>query len=389
MIETLFSPVCGKSLLRRTNLEVVNVSPPSFDTSSTSQTKKFPSNPYILFLNAGYANIRPMTEFIDEMSNIVSTFYDAKFQLGAVPSDLSGVAILTHAYTTMALPTWHYLAIANDETAKKQVDADAFATITKFLADAPLPENKIIKYDSDALKKLTSLLYLTNGSSYNAALDPDTEISFEADRNTAPDCLWLQPYTRGDAAVYYSMICGLLIESYEVDGSSVPLPNPDEAFRLQNSQFLQGSAPLSAIHKGTDTAGLVAFNRNAMKARAQKISHDLRDSSEHRIPSLCAEVVESTVPTRIPGFKLITGLSGFLTGYNKLSWNTADTTGPPDTLADTRPLPVWTPYRHLIVETDDTPSSHHIYAMFNHRTLYGTSVLLDKTIHPSVLIPIS
>jgi len=322
--------------------------------------------------------------FITEFSNIVKTIYDAKFQLGAIPDDLSGVSILTHGYSQYALPTWH--ATAFTEAKNNIISADTYATKIKYLQPQTYSKKQDLKYDQDSVvKKLTSWLYLVSKGSHDPDNEPssDAELAFDEERHVFPQVQWLQPYSQGDQALSYSMISGLLIESFEIDGSSVPLPDTTIGMRNANNLFLQGSLPLCNIHQGYSTSAYAPFNRAVMKKNAQKISIDLYNMAENRLPQFDEDTNDATAPTHIPGFTLVEHVRNFASAYTKVSFTTLDE--PPTA----ERFFVWSPYRHVVNEEDAIPTEKQILMLFNHRCLYGTSVPLTGTEHPASIIPIS
>lgn len=148
---SLFSPVTGKTLLRRTNIEPINLVKFMFDPTQVTNTDATTSNMYTIFLNAHKKNVKSTQRFITEFSNIVKTTLNGTFQLGAVPDDQSGLSILTHAYSSFALPTWHYTTFTDTPAGHKSIDAETFATKIKFLqAAAAYTKGTDLKYPTDA-----------------------------------------------------------------------------------------------------------------------------------------------------------------------------------------------------------------------------------------------
>jgi hypothetical protein len=383
-ILSVFSPVTGKSLLRRTNIEHVPLFPQFISIPQDSTAAAQTNNLYTIFLNANPRNVKSTQSFIIEFSNIASSLYDAKFQLGAIPDDLSGVSILTHGYSQFALPTWHYLEVSDTPAGHKATDSETYATKIKYLQPLAYAKKQILKYPA-AASQITKFLYLVEDIAHDATNEPKSDkiITFQEDVHIAPKVQWLQPYSQGDQAISYSAISGLIIESFEIDGSSVPLPDTTIGMRFANNQFLQGSIPLTHVHHGASEQGYHPYHRSTVMKNAQKISLDFYNLAQSRLPNFDLDTADPYTPTVIPGFTIVPHLRGLFASFSKLSF--MSTSAP---LVSER-FHVWSPYRYVVEEQDAVPSESQILMLINHRCLYGTSVPLTGTENPSALIPTS
>jgi hypothetical protein len=381
---TLFSPVTGKSLLRRTNIEPVNLFPTWISNAQTSTNSARTNNLYTMFLNANSKNVKASQNFIVEFSNIAKSLYDAKFQLGAIPDDLSGVSILTHGYSEFAMPTWHYTTFTDSATGHKSIESATYATHIKYLQDVAYAKKQDLKYPADATT-ITKFLYLVSNIAHDADSEPssDTIKIFDEEIHVSPPVQWLQPYSQGDQAISYSAVSGLLIESYEIDGTSVPLPDPSIGMRHANNLFLQGSLPLSHVYQAASTQGFHPASRAVTKHNQQKISIDFCNMAENRLPQFDKDTSDPSMPTEIPGFTLVEHVRQIAQSFTKLSF--MSNAAPPAT----KRFHVWSPYRYVVDEEDSIPTENQILMLFNHRCFYGTSVPLTGTEHPSALIPTS
>lgn len=381
-VNTLFSPVTGKSLTRRTNIEHVPAFPIFMSSDQTTHNSRQTSNMYIMFLNASSNNVKSTQKFISEFSNISKSIYGATFQLGAIPDDLAGVSIMTHGYSTFALPTWHTTPVTKTAAGHKSIPVDTYATAIKFLQPLPYTKGVSLKYPADATK-IEKLFYLIHDHTHAEKDEPSSDkvITFDEEVHVHPGTQWLQPYSQGDQAISYAVISGLLIESFEIDGSSVPLPQPEIGIRHANNQFMQGSLPLTNVQHGIQSHGFHPFARSVARKNAQKISVDFYNMAQNRLPNFDTDIANTTAPTAIPGFTIVEHVRAMYASFSKLSF--MSDAAPP---SDSR-FHVWSPYRHVIDEQDAIPEESSIIMLFNHRCFYGTSVPLTGTEHPSILIP--
>jgi hypothetical protein len=385
---TLFSPVTGKSLLRRSNLQHIPIQTATINPTMSSSNAAY-DNQYILYLNANPSNCRSMIKFISAMSALVKSDMSASFQLGAIPDDLNGTNILVHGYCDLALPTWHSAKHVKITATKTQDDEEDYAKAISFLQPATYTSQQKIDY-TNIKKNLTGIFKtMLLGQDIDTDFTHGPEhITFDSETHAAPRTLFLDPYTSGDGPISYAMLAGLLIESYEIDGSSVPMPDPRIGLSKNNRQFLQGSVPLSHVHPAHSTAGITPYQPYVRAVRTrqwQAISHDLYDMSLNRLGQVDNEL--STTDTfATAGFDVLEHVRNFREMFSKLSF-----TSEPSNILDATlvVLDVWSPYRFVGSDADEHPSTTSTFMLVNRRTEYGTSVPLVGSRHPSTIIPIS
>jgi hypothetical protein len=358
----------------------INSSPAAQDASSQA-------NMYIIFLNADSRNARSMFKFIATLSNVVKSDLSGTFQLGAVPDDLNGTNILVHGYSAYALPTWHDMTTTTGHKFSTEQDEEEYAKALGFMQPSTFSgthSQKWIKDDEDLVTKM----YLIQKGKHEQKNEPKdlVEEPFNPDTHVAPRTVFLDPYTSGDGPISYSMLAGLIIESAEVDGSSVPLPNTNIGLSKINRDFLQGALPLSRSRHGLNPRGhdnIQPSSRTVLKGQLQKISHDLYGIEKNRL-GFMDSTTDSTFPTQPYGFNLIYHIRNKFQMFSKLSFTSAETPSPTSVT-----LTIWSPYRYVSNDEDAHPSDACTYMLFNHRALYGTHIPLVASRHPSTIIPIS
>lgn len=389
-VRTLFSPVTGKSLLRRTNIQHIPTNIFTIHTAPAAGNLDLAGNAYCLYLNASSANARHTLKFISAMSNIIKNDFKGVFQLGAVPDDLNGVNVLVHGYSFYALPTWQDLR-SNDAMTGLTTSQDdsTYATTISFmraLAPTVATDRPYPRIDTAHPLSFISGLYAQANADYDADADPDHNIPFNESLHVAPRTVYLDPYTNGDGPISYSLLAGLIIESTELDGSSVPMPNPATGLSMINRDFLQGSVPMSRIHRSwhpTASAGIDVLPRTVMKRQYQKISHDLYAIESNRLGRFTKQT-SGAIPLSFYGFDIKDGIHRAIQMFSKFSFSTS--TAP--TATDFN-FVAWSPYRYVMSDNDEHPNAATTYMLLNFRTIYGTHIPLVASRHPSVIIPIS
>lgn len=385
-LNLLFSPVTGKSILRRTNIQEI----PCFNMqiSIDHSDDELICNPYIMFLNASDQNAFNMNKFLKEFSTVVKADLNGTFQLGAVPDDLSGIAILNHGYSTYAMPTWHSTSFIVDKV-DTPIMVTTYAKRIQFLqSSAYSKKSDVLQLPTGATIAKRMFLSISNNK-HSPKNEPtsDKVTTFDADIHEHPNVLHLLAYEEGDGPVSYSILCGLKIEFFEIDGTSVPAPNPSEKLSNNNSQYGQGAIPLTHVLKGygeMDETTVAPLPRAKLRALLQQISIDLYDLSINRLGYVDADVDDDAIPDVIPGFQAVDHIRGFRRMYSKFSF----IMGNPPPIGKRR-LPLWSPYRIIYPEANVAPAPKTIFMMSNFRAMYGTHVPMVETDAPSIVIPTS
>jgi hypothetical protein len=380
-IQTLFSPVTGRDLLRRSNLQDI----PNFvDTINTEHTPTRDQivNMYIMFLNAAQ-NAGNTANFISQMSNYVKSDFDGKFQLGAVPDDLSGVQLLVHGYGFPALPTWKFRSNAADSTAAES-DSD-FATRMQWMTPNPYIAGHAVTTPANNTVGFIRELYLARNHAHDENDEPDAYTQFDADLHVSPPIHFLDPYTEGSGSVAYASLSGLIIENSSFDGTSVPAPNAMSGLFHDNAHFLQGSVPLTHVTHGYATDN--SFHpvpRAPHRANSQKVSNDLYDMSTNRIAQFDDHVSDALAPTTLFGFNIAEHVRSAYLMFSKFAFRTGSTPN----LPGTQRFVVWSPYRYVNSKMPVMPTEQNVFMLFNFRAMYGTSVPLTRSRHPNSTLPL-
>jgi hypothetical protein len=366
----IVSPITNRSLQQRSFLARIPFTAQTINTANT--------NPYIIFLNADVTNIFNQQKFMQQMSAIMKAEFDAKFQLGATFDDLGGIQITTHGYSPMALPTWHHQTVPDAANIDLNAESTAteYATNIDFLTPAAYAATGALTQPAAA--NLMAFLYLTIAGAHNTANSPDIPVTFSEHEHIYPSVRFLSPYVDSISSLAYTMMTGLIIESYEIDGSSVPMPNYRNGLHEDNAQYAQSALPLSltvpAIHIG-NTTPIRPIQRTHTRDIEQKVSIDLYDMAHNRLPQFDADTGDA-VPAALPGFTLTQHVSYFARAFSKISFRIG--TNP----AVSR-IPVWSPYRFINNERSTRPLEAQIYILTNLRNLFGTHIPLVESKHPA------
>lgn len=238
---------------------------------------------------------------------------------------------------------------------------------------APYTDNLLVPDAS----LITKPLYQVDKKKFSPTKCPVSYQSFSKSTHVHQDVLWFQPYTRGTGMINHVLTLGLKIESAEIDGVSLPIPNPSLTLVNQNSEFFQGTLPLSKIQATFPFAGTAAFRfRNRTEHDDyEPIAFNRRDIAKAVRPVFASSSVDNTFNGNFP-FLLENGHSSLTSAVTYCQWNRSVPCPEED-----YSIYLWSSYR----THDLTNGTIHLY--YTLRAFYGTNTVLSQTRHPTMLLP--
>jgi hypothetical protein len=382
-VQTLFNPVTSRS----------NTARPTFSPIATFpfESTTWGINPYIYLLNADKDNIYTTLSFVKSMSEIISEQIPGSIQLGSMFSNFSGLQILTHFYHGPALPTWHYCIPKPTENGN-EISSTNFATTIHFLQQPTAKADVTLKYPTDD-SVIDKILYLVHASKkHDENKEPDDFIDFDTTKHVHPDVRYFDPYEYTPSKLAFTVMTGLSIETEEIDGFSIPQPNPGISLYDENSFALQSAVPLKSIKKASTIGNadvlITLASRPFISSQHSKIGLSLYDLSSNRLPIFDQQVREPIPTTGLYGFDALTHVGFFTRAFNYLGYRLAsiDESYPPN--IPNEQLYGWSSYRYLNSNVRrNVAMFERTYMLFNLRTIYGTNVTMAQSVHPSLLIP--
>jgi len=370
-VETLFNPVVSRALSARPTYRPI----PVFFTSASS----YDINPYHYTLLTDSTNIHNTVRFIDEISRFFESSNITTFQLGQVFSKTTGISILTHYCTEPALPTWHTLTVKSTGDTAPTYDTDtAYAKSCSFLVKPAYKAGSKLTIPTD-ISTINTFLYLVRKGKHDSSSEPEKWIIFDPAVHSYPTSRFFDPYDYSPSKLGYTVITGLTIETFEIDGFTVPTPNLRSSLNDENDQFLQSAVPLRCIKAAANGPQTIVARRSVTHARNQKVSISLWNFAKTRLPFFDEDVKESTLPTSLPGFQAQEHIRSFDRSSNHWSFKHESTFAAPYTLH------AWSSYRYVKKQSPSITTD--IYFILSFRPFYGTNVTLAESRHPSALIP--
>lgn len=375
-LEAFINPVVSRSLVQRPTLS--RIATTNMRVNSSSEINGYH---YLL------GNPEPNTTQISAMLKNIDDFMLKEFSslpcLGSFLADASGISIITHSIETYLLPTWHALPMiqTTDEKAPslEQIDDSAYAKQINFYVDKPTYTGQIAL----PTKPYTLGLLLATDTEYQPNKDPVKTKQFHSVRDIRPSVLWFQPYDRKIQSIEMAIPLGLRILNDELDSVTLPLPDIRTTLTVNNSQYRQGSIPIDYVKayfpSTSEGNRLVSIQRKRHSRTRQLNGCACFNMSKNVLPIFAQKNTDtSTIPELSATIE--TGHNDFALGCTYFAWKSNSTPALPK-----KSLILWSSYRYT--ETSDETDETKIFFFATLRALYGTSVNIVRTAHPSHLIP--
>nr|QXV86350.1 coat protein [Partitiviridae sp.] len=419
---SMFNPVLFRDQQRRSTLAALSFNAPTYPTNQV--------NAYDLLFSATAANLRELKVILQAVTAVLSDAVPFKTSLSKFISDATASSILKHGYSTYALPTWSHTEIATKEatflaiTHHTLITEEARAQDFCFLAlpDAAIPHRREITdvtYGTTAAPE-TAVALPANHTLYRRfpwCLRHNTEqdatwpshegndlVGFSEETDVVPSVLVLDTDGASTMTAHLATIAGKIIESFELDGSTVEMPNALKSLGMQNCMFADSAIAYKYVRPGSyyrpRTAGSVLppLNRVAPNSRPRLPAASLlHDRTLIMLPRFNPTINERADHTTLPGMTQKSPAGTIRYNQSFLGFRTVDRSSNAVEL-DAVPamvenqLMVWSPYTYTPFESENHPfpdfaDSRHYY-LTNLRTFFGTDYNLVQVKHPYEAFPV-
>nr|QLC36796.1 capsid protein [Sarcosphaera coronaria partitivirus] len=415
MFTSIFNPVLFRDFHRRSSLSTIDLAVPTFKTM-------YP-NAYDLMFSATSLNLPELKVVLQSMTTLLTGSVPMKSNLCQVISSASGINAFSHGYSRFALPTF---------SSNMNITANTdFPTLTSLRGEEPFPRAQRISFLQPPAARPTaatditdvtlsgttdsisarhwpfSLLDLTNSPTprpHNEDLEIMTDEN-QADY-TYPKVLVIDITGEKTTAAHLTTLVGKIVETYEIDGTTIELVNTDKSLGLQNSMFADSAFPFKYVIRATRfyprTAGTLPLPLRRAKAVSSArlpASTLLHDRTKIYLPFLNNKIQDTPAPTTIPGMtkaptsdwiKYVQSFVGFRTVTRQANTASLDTV--PAT--DIGRFYVFSPYTYTPYEDQeadnlvpDMSESRH-YFLTNLRTIFGTDFNFVELKHPFEAMPV-
>jgi hypothetical protein len=420
---TIFNPVLFRDLQRRSSLAALSLKSPTYPTPNI--------NAYDLLFSASPANLRETTVVLQSIYKLFEGKIACKHTLSQFICESTSPSITKHGYSTFPLPTWSHtesdakairfssvtalIHVSEEDRAQdfcflqrptaaiphlNEVPDIRYATTEDPETEVPLPANHIV-----ARRYPFALRHRTEAANGFPRHDNEDLTKFTEHVHTAPRVLILDTTGDGITSAHLTTGSGKIIESFELDGSTIEMPNADKNLGMQNCMFADSAIaykyvrPGSFYHPRDEGSVLPPLNRAVPNSRPRlPASSMLHDRTKVFLPHINTHINEDTDIRALPGLTPLNPVNVLRYAQSFLGFRTTDSTSNAAAL-DAVPgmqennLMVWSPYTYTSYEDDTYPepdysASRHYY-LTNLRTIFGTDTNLIKAVHPYEAYPVS
>jgi hypothetical protein len=422
--DSTFNPVLSRDYTRRSALAYIPFTSPTFPTHRM--------NPYDLLFCFSASNFNEFRIVLQSVAATMNGSIPCSSDLAKIIGAPSGKNILLHGYSTFGLPTWHSLTLsanarnthvdnydnANNATETRQSPEDT-ATALLFLVEPDqdraahttahtlatavcdtTPAHPVTVTQATFPRMIVSTNDIPAADPIVRSPPESAFIMFSEFRDTAPLVNVLEPTESSSESAWKATTFGMIIESFEIDASAVPHPNPEAVLAAENARFAESAIAFNSTVRATlfDTAHRhIVRSRTIERRNMFKAATILYDFSKMFIPRPLRHTIDNFVNNGLPG----------LTAINDVNWiratnqffglrlasvgNTTHTDNLPANIEPGR-LYVWSPYTYNPVQEptffqntrSQTPIAtnlNNMYFITNLRTLFGSDPQLIEVQH--------
>nr|QLC36794.1 capsid protein [Sarcosphaera coronaria partitivirus] len=412
---SVFNPVLFRDFHRRSSLATIDLAVPSFRTL-------YP-NAYDVLFSATSMNLPELKTVLQSMSSLLSGSVPMSKNLCQIISSASGTNAFAHGYSTFALPTW---------SSNMNLPAgNAFPPLTTLTAQTPTERSSSISFLQPPAARPAAATDITDvdlaGTTPSVSarywpfsllnqIDSPTPyphttqfVTFTDDTekdHTYPKVLILDISGSKTVSAHLATLTGKIIESFELDGTTIEIPRADKSLGLQNALFADSAIPykyvLRSLRFYPRDAGtiLLPLQRSRPVSTARlPASSLLHDRTTVFLPRLNKRIIDAPVPRSIPGLSPLADYDWIRYVQSFLGFRTVTRQSNTDALDSVNSMEngrlyLFSPYSYTPYEDQDSDSlapdmsaSRH-YFLSNLRTIFGTDYNLVEVNHPLEAMPV-
>jgi hypothetical protein len=416
----VFNPVLFRDFQRRSTLATLSLEAPKFKSASP--------NAYDVLFGTSSANLRELRVVLQAVSSILSGHVTMSKNLGQIICASSGIDILKHGYSTYALPTWS----SNTNLSSSQIDAmtkyvhtseaDRATDISFLTAPSVRPPAtfaiaavKYVDEHSDPVE-LPANRSLLNQMPYSRIHDDlDNRLQWPAPHrdfvlfndleHTNPRVLVLDILGDKTVSAHLATLAGKIIETFELDGTTIEIPNIDKPLGLQNCLFADSAIPYKYVIRALKFHPRAAGSILPPLRRARPNPHPrlpasslLRNRLSISNPVFHSHTIDALPPrTDFPGFTSHGNVdwirySQSFVGLRTCSGSEHSINHDAVSGMTFGRLHVFSPYTYTPYEDDHDYepdySQSRSYFLTNLRTFFGTDYNLIEVKHPYEAMPV-
>jgi len=402
--DMLFNPVLSRTYQRREHLAEITFHAPTFPTPSKI-------NIYDLLFPVSKQNITEQAIVLQAIAGLIKGIVPFTNDLCTVISNASGNAILEHGYSLPPLPvtthdttdlSYKLVKVVKDTATTHAAGCNFLVIPAKATTSNTIGKPTVLLKSDDSPASAThkignlfsSAFYRVHEADSTSDYPADADfMTFDEDTHYYPKVYVLDVTASAGVSSYLATLTGKVIETADIDGTTIGVPNTKTPLGQENSLFSDSAIPYSMVasrrlyDRNTATTGALVALKRAKTDR----------QSRHPASSLLVDRTKVILPKYEPTQNEQTGQNFFsgLTSQNNVTWltyalrfigfKTADqNSNAYDSIPGTdgaRKLVLWSPYSITTAQDEDSydtpdPALTRRYFLTNLRTLVGTDIPL-------------
>jgi hypothetical protein len=431
VFSSVFNPVLFRDYQRRSSLAEIGLNAPTHKVAEP--------NAYDILFCASSPNLSELKVVLQTISSFLKGNVKCTKTLGQLLSESSGIDICSHGYAEYPLPIHVSHQNGADFSAITDLTRVEFidrAQDISFLdVPAARPATAHVAQDvqymdatpaevaipaNHSISHVWPFSLFSNTAANAAAAFPRMTraqsdlVLFDDSKHVNPVTLLLDIANAGKSASAVPLLCGKIIYSFEIDGSTIEQPNATKALGMQNVLFADSAIPFERVQfatkfypraQGSVLAPLARATANS--TRSLPASSMMHDRTKVYIPRVHAGRFSAAHPhthihdnglTGLPGTTVRDNTDWFRFAQSFLGFRTVDPSGirpTSDAIANMEQgrLLIWSPYTYVSYEDSDDITVDYAatkrYFLVNLRTFFGTDYNLVEMKHPFEALPVS
>jgi GR25 family glycosyltransferase involved in LPS biosynthesis len=415
---SIFNPVLFRDFHRRSSLATLDLEAPEFTANANL-------NAYDILFGATPGNLRELKVVLQHVASVLTDTVPCTKTLVQIVAASTGTNATHHGSSTYSLPTW----ICNSDAENALLES-----ITAFRAKTPTSRASDLKFlkapaatttlqtvtaatatSTDNTATIDTLTFpwslISSTATANSKPADDDFVIFDDQINTYPRVLVLDTLGTLTVSAHLATLTGKIIETFEIDGTTIEMPNVDKSLAMQNCLFADSAVPFRHSLRATKfhnrTTDLPPVKKRSLPRASNSLpaSSLLYDRVKVYLPKLPAHTTigqarirDAATFTTLPGMTATDPTNWLYYAQSFFGFRTKINTSTTD--ADLVPatpegrLYVWSPYTYTPYE-DTNPAGltpdltvNRSYFLTNLRTIFGTDTNLVEVVHPMEAMPI-
>jgi hypothetical protein len=418
IFSSVFQPTLFRDYQRRSCLASLALNHPTYATPRVI-------NAYDFMFSATSANLSELRIVLQSIAGLMKGVIPYTQDLASFMSSNKGIKIIAHGISEYPLPTWSHhgsdIPLSDDKKLKlKYIPSADFASRIRYLVRPDLTptitqNGPIVIKDSDQSENPAGysvkyndwpwvLLHPKPGS--ETYPDPDDDfILFDEDQNVYPPVYVLNPVEPSTIDAWKVSLAGKTIETLELDGTTIAIPNVRISLGPQNAQFADSAIPFKKVYRATrfyETAAPRYWSHvleRQIPSRSSRLlaSSLLINRTQVILPRPDPDTIDNLVANTLPGLTLKNNVVWLSKSLSFLGLSTVDARAhsPSDDNIPGSVVPdlhVWSPYTYTAFIDDDIDTRDYrqtrSYFLTNLRTIFGTGPSLVEIRHPYEAMPV-